>query len=65
MELNDLRIDSNGALYVKAEQLSKNCILIVSDGKAKMMPLPDYATAEVKTCGGKVHLVKCIESALF
>ncbi|RIJ64156.1 XtrA/YqaO family protein [Rummeliibacillus sp. POC4] len=65
MELNDLRIDTNGALYVKAEQLSKNCILIVSNDKAKVMQLPDYATAEVKTCGGKVHQVKCTESKLF
>ncbi len=42
-----------------------NCVLVVSEGKAKMGELPPYAETRIKTHGGKVKHVNFDEGEEF
>ncbi|WP_418302449.1 XtrA/YqaO family protein [Lysinibacillus fusiformis] len=60
-----LKLDINGALYVPQEKLKNPCVIVFSDGKAKIKPLQQFGTMEIITQDNKISRINCKESILF
>ena len=58
MRLKELEIDSQGLLTLDIIDLPKSCVVILSEGKAKLLELPAYAETKITTHQGKVARVK-------
>lgn len=63
--MDPIKLDVNGALYVPAEKLEGPCVIVVSDGKAKMKPLQAFGTLEVIVQDNKVSRINNKESIVF
>lgn len=63
--MEPIKLDVNGALYVSAEKLEGPCVIVVSDGKAKMKPLQAFGTLEVIVQDNKVSRINNKESIVF
>lgn len=63
--MNQLKIDANGALYIPNEKLKSPCVIVFSDGKAKIKTLQQFGTMEIITQDNKVSRINCKESILF
>lgn len=65
MPLQDLRVDTNGALYISADQLQKPCIIICSADRVALQPLHTFGTAEIITQDDHVIRIINRESIAF
>ncbi|MGE8000879.1 XtrA/YqaO family protein [Lysinibacillus sp. NPDC093190] len=63
--MESLKIDANGALYIPNEKLKSPCVIVFSDGKAKIKSLQQFGTMEIITQDNKVSRINCKESILF
>lgn len=63
--MKELKMDSNGALYIPANELKESCVVIVSGNKAVLKTLKSFGTLEVITQDGKVTRFNEKESTLF
>lgn len=63
--MKPLKIDSNGALYIPAEKLTKPCVIVVSGNKVVLKPLNPFGTLEIVTQDNKVARINSKESILF
>lgn len=63
--MTELRIDGSGALFVAGDEMPKNCIIVVSNGKVKLQPLHDYGTVEIKTHQGVIKQISNTENLQF
>jgi len=63
--MKELHIDSNGELKLDVFALPKSCVLIISEGRAKLTELPFFAETKIITHAGKVKRVKWDEGEEF
>ncbi|MEF7494364.1 XtrA/YqaO family protein [Lysinibacillus sphaericus] len=63
MKVLDVTID--GILQVDTMELPENCIIILSQGKAKVAELPAFAETKIVTHQGQVKRVKWDEGEEF
>lgn len=63
--MKDVKIDSQGFLNIDIMELPVNCVIIVSEGKAKISELPAFAETKITTHQGKVTRVKWDEGEAF
>ncbi|UNT55106.1 XtrA/YqaO family protein [Lysinibacillus capsici] len=60
-----LKLDINGALYVPQEKLMSPCVIVFSEGKAKIKSLQQFGMMEIITQDNKISRINCKESILF
>lgn len=65
MRMKELEIDSRGILYLNTTKLPMPCVIVLSNGKAKLTELPPFADTTIKTHQGKVVRVKWNEGEEF
>lgn len=65
MRMKPVDISETGKLKLDIMESPINCVLVVSEGKAKMGELPPYAETRIKTHGGKVKHVNFDEGEEF
>lgn len=65
MRMIELEIDSQGLLILDIIDLPMNCVVIISDSKAKISELPAFAETKITTHQGKVTRVKWDEGEVF
>ena len=65
MRMREIEIHSTGELKLDIKDLPNNCILIISEGKAKLTELPVFAETKIITHAGKVKRVKWDEGEEF
>ncbi|ARK25987.1 hypothetical protein SporoP37_15785 [Sporosarcina sp. P37] len=58
MELNNLHIDCKGRLFIDIMEVPKNCVVVISDGKAKLRELPDHGEYKIVTYQGDVKRMR-------
>ena len=46
-------------------ELPRSCVLVISDGKAKVVALPPHAETRISTHDGKVKRVNFVEGEVF
>lgn len=63
--MDPLKLDINGALYIPQERLKRPCVIVFSDGKAKIKSLQQFGTMEIITQDNKITRINCKESILF
>lgn len=63
--MKELQIDGNGRLIVDTMELSKSCVIVLSEGRAKIAELPPHAEMTIKTYKGKVTRVNWDEGEVF
>lgn len=54
MRMKELQIDSRNILSIDTMELSESCVIVITDGRAKMSELPPHAETTIKTYKGKV-----------
>lgn len=65
MRMQEIEIDSNGELKLDIMELPKSCVVIISEGRAKLTELPVFAETKIITHAGKVKRVKWDEGEEF
>lgn len=65
MRMKEIEIDSQGLLILDIIDLPKSCVVIISEGKAKLSELPAFADTKITTHQGKVTRVKWDEGEVF
>ncbi len=65
MRMRDLEICGEGKLVADIIELPENCVIIVSNGKAKLAELPAFAETKIITHQGQVRRVKWDEGEEF
>ena len=65
MRMRNLEIGRNGKLIADIIELPENCVIIVSNGKAKLAELPAFAETKIITHQGQVRRVKWDEGEEF
>lgn len=65
MRMQEVKISETGILELDIMELPKSCILVISQGKAKMVELPSHAETRIKTHDGKVKRVNFDEGEIF
>lgn len=65
MRMKKLEIDSQGLLNIDIMELPPSCVVIISEGKAKISELPAFAETKITTHQGKVTRVKWDEGEAF
>ncbi|MBE1554783.1 XtrA/YqaO family protein [Sporosarcina limicola] len=63
--MKELQISSQGILNIDTMELSESCVIVISDGKAKMAELPLHADMTIKTYKGIVTRVNWDEGEEF
>ncbi|WP_060210331.1 XtrA/YqaO family protein [Sporosarcina koreensis] len=58
MKLPELQIDCEGMLNIDIMELPINCVVVISEGKAKVRELPDYGEYKIVTHQGKVKRMR-------
>ncbi|MFX3673304.1 MAG: XtrA/YqaO family protein [Paenisporosarcina sp.] len=65
MRMKAIEIDSQGLLNLDIMDLPPSCVVIISEGKAKISELPAFAETKITTHQGKVTRVKWDEGEAF
>jgi len=65
MRMKELKIASNGNLNLDIMELPESCVIVLSNGVAKMAELPPHAETKIITHQGKVKRVKWDEGEEF
>lgn len=65
MRMRQIKISEVGILEIDVMELPISCVLIISEGNAKLAELPPYAETKIFTHGGKVKRVKWEEGEEF
>lgn len=65
MRMKEVKISETGILKLDIMELPKNCVLVISDGKAKVAELPVHAETSIVTYKGKVKRVNFDEGEDF
>ena len=65
MRMRNLEIGGDGKLVADIIELPENCVIIVSNGKAKLAELPAFAETKIITHQGQVRRVKWDEGEEF
>ncbi|MFC4411898.1 XtrA/YqaO family protein [Chungangia koreensis] len=65
MRMKEIEVDSNGELKLDLMELPSSCVLIISEGKAKLTELPVFAETKIITHAGQVKRVKWDEGEEF
>lgn len=65
MRMQEVKISETGILKLDIMELPINCILLISEGKAKIGELPPHAETRIKTHAGKVKRVNFDEGEEF
>lgn len=63
--MKEVPINSQGILEIDTMGLPESCVIILSNGKAKVARLPLHADTTIKTYKGKVTRVKWDEGEEF
>ncbi|WP_227394393.1 XtrA/YqaO family protein [Jeotgalibacillus aurantiacus] len=64
MRMEKLEVGRDGCVKFDIMELN-NCAVIIDNGKAKMVPLPEYGEARIITHQGKIKRVKFEEGEEF
>lgn len=56
--MKELSINENGWLSLDVMELPKNCLIVLSEGKAKCAELPEFAETKIITHQGKVKRLR-------
>ena len=65
MRMEPVEISETGELKLDIMELPINCVLVISEGKAKMAALPSHANTSIVTYKGKVKRVNFDEGEDF
>jgi hypothetical protein len=65
MRMTQINITTNGILELDIMELPPSCVVIISEGKAKISELPAFAETKITTHQGKVTRVKWDEGEAF
>lgn len=65
MRLKELKISIDGKLYLDIMELPKTCVIVLSNGVAKLAELPAHAETKIITHQGQVKRVKWDEGEEF
>ncbi|MBD8031962.1 MULTISPECIES: XtrA/YqaO family protein [Solibacillus] len=65
MRMQDLEINVEGRLLVDIMELADSCVIIMSQGKAKVAELPAFAETKIVTHQGQVKRVRWEEGEEF
>lgn len=58
MKLPDIQIDCEGMLNIDIMELPINCVVVISEGKAKVRELPEHGEYKIVTYQGKVKRMR-------
>lgn len=58
MKLQNLQIDCEGMLNIDIMELLINCVVVISEGKAKVRELPEHGEYKIVTHKGKVRRMR-------
>ncbi|WP_336822960.1 XtrA/YqaO family protein [Sporosarcina sp. USHLN248] len=65
MKLPDIQIDCEGMLNIDIMELPINCVVVISEGKAKVRELPEHGEYKIVTHQGKVKRMRREEGEEF
>lgn len=65
MRLQEVQLDSSNNLLLDIMKLPPTCVIVISDGKAKLSELPAFAETNIVTHGGKVKRIRWNEGEEF
>ena len=65
MRMQDLEINVEGRLLVDIMELADSCVIVLSQGKAKVAELPAFAETKIVTHQGQVKRVRWEEGEEF
>lgn len=65
MRLKELKISVDGNLYIDIMELPETCVIVLSNGVAKLAELPAHAETKIITHQGQVKRVKWDEGEEF
>jgi len=65
VRLKELKISIDGKLYIDIMELPETCIIVLSNGVAKLTELPAHAETKIITHQGQVKRVKWDEGEEF
>lgn len=65
MRMKELEIDVSNILKLELNKLPKACIIVLSEGKAKISELPPFCETKIYTHQGKVQRIKWDEGESF
>lgn len=65
MRMTPIDISTNGVIELDIMELPPNCVVIISEGIAKISELPAFAETKITTHQGKVTRVKWDEGEAF
>ncbi|MGE7944084.1 XtrA/YqaO family protein [Lysinibacillus xylanilyticus] len=63
--MKELDVTIDGILWIDTMELPDNCVIILSQGKAKVAELPAFAETKIVTHQGQVKRVKWDEGEEF
>lgn len=63
--MQELEIDCKGKLYIDIMDLPDSCVIILSNGKAKVTELPAFAETKIITHQGLVKRIRWDEGEEF
>ena len=58
MNMENLSIDGQGMLNIDIMELPMNCVVVISEGKAKVRELPEHGEYKIVTHQGKVRRMR-------
>lgn len=65
MRLQNVSISETGILKLDIMELPKNCVLVISEGKARIAELHPHAETKIITNSGKVKRIRFEEGEDF
>ncbi|ARK23293.1 hypothetical protein SporoP37_00365 [Sporosarcina sp. P37] len=65
MNMENLSIDGQGRLNIDIMELPMNCVVVISEGVAKLRELPEHGEYKIVTHQGKVRRMRREEGEEF
>lgn len=65
MNMENLSINDQGMLNIDIMELPINCVVVISEGKAKVRELPEHGEYKIVTHQGKVRRMRREEGEEF
>ena len=65
MRMQDLEINVEGGLWLDIMELPDSCVIILSQGRAKVAELPAFAETKIVTHQGQVKRIRWDEGEEF
>ncbi|MER2058180.1 MAG: XtrA/YqaO family protein [Niallia sp.] len=65
MRMKELEINSAGLLSIDIMKLPESCVIVLSNGKAKITELPAFAETKIVTHQGQVKRIRWDEGEEF